>query len=41
VRALADPEAKRRIGLAWRASSPRKAEMQALAAVIAAGMARL
>ncbi len=27
---LADPEAKRRIGLAWRASSPRKAEMQAL-----------
>jgi LysR family hydrogen peroxide-inducible transcriptional activator len=41
VRSLADPGAKRRIGLAWRASSPRKAELQALAAVIASGMATL
>jgi len=38
ARAMADPDAKRRIGLVWRVSSPRRAEMVALAGVIAGSM---
>jgi LysR family hydrogen peroxide-inducible transcriptional activator len=37
---LADREASRRIGFAWRPSSPRKAEFKALAAYFRAALAQ-
>jgi len=37
---LSDPDAKRKIGFAWRPSSPRKAEFKKLAAFFRAALKR-